>query len=478
VMLYEMLVGRRPFDGTGEALHRKILDETPVLPSQVADPGGFDRRQLVGDLDNIVSTALEKDPKLRYGSIEQLDADLERYATDQPVLARSATWSYRLGKLLRRQRRWVAGLALAFVALVVVVVERERNRQDLERQRDQAIAVQDFLVEVFDQADPRLGHDGRLDVRDVLDQGVERVESLGDQPRLQAEFSQVLGRVYLNLGLFEQARPLLDRSFALHLEHHGEDSAEVAAMRDLLGQLLDATGEHDAAAEQFESALSWRRQERPRDVVAMTAVLNNLALNHKLRGQQAEAVALARENLSLRRQNWGDDHIEAAVGYNNLGYVLLGDPAADPDEIQRLFEQGLALRQQHLGDTHTDVAVSLNNLASVLIAQGDYAGARVHMQDAFEIWRQFLDDDHPDMLTARLNIVAVLDFTGEEAEALRRLEVLLPKIERHFGDETPQVQSGRDRLATLRAKVRGRAREPASDEPTANRARPSPGSDR
>ncbi|MEM9552823.1 MAG: serine/threonine-protein kinase [Acidobacteriota bacterium] len=472
VVLYQLLVGRRPFDGSAERLLQRILDEPPPRPSK-AEPTRFDGRRLAGDLDNIVLAALEKDPKHRYGSVEQLDTDLEHHLTDRPVLARPAAWSYRLAKLVRRQRRLLLVAALAASLVLVTAWERERTHRDLQRQRDQALAVQDFLVEVFDQADPRLGHDGSLEVRDILEQGIERVESLGDQPQLQASFSQVLGRVYLNLGFFDRARPLLERALAAHREHHGEDSLEVAATRDLLGQLLDAVGEHDLAIDHLEHALERRRRETPRDDIALAAVLNNLALARKHQGSQEQAETLARENLALRRQVWGRDHLEVAVGVNNLAYVLMGDPHTEAAELEALFAEGLELRRQHLGESHPDVAVSLNNLGSLLLVEGDYESARHFLEQALDIWRRFLGEHHRDVLACRLNLITLEHRAGDLATARARYESLLPQIVEHLGEDSPITAAAR----SLEAHLGAPSPVPATAEPPASRARRSPPSD-
>ncbi|MCG8456058.1 MAG: tetratricopeptide repeat protein, partial [Holophagales bacterium] len=249
--------------------------------------------------------------------------------------------------------------------------------------------------------------------------------------------------------------PLLERALTSHLEHHGAGSLEVAATRDLLGQLLDAVGEPDRAAEHLELALERRRQQRPRDDVALTAVLNNLALTRKHQGRQAEAEALARENLDLRREIWGGDHLEVAVALNNLGYILLRTEGADPEEVRELLSRGLELRRRHLGDSHPDVAVSFNNLGSLLLIEGDHKAAKPHLEQALEIWRRFLGEHHPDVLACQLNLITLLQRSGDGEAALERLELLLPRIEEHLGSDSPIAAAARLRLSQLTAEPGG-----------------------
>jgi hypothetical protein len=52
---------------------------------------------LRGDLDNIILTAMRKEPARRYVSVTALATDFDAYLLGFPVHARSDTWSYRSG---------------------------------------------------------------------------------------------------------------------------------------------------------------------------------------------------------------------------------------------------------------------------------------------------------------------------------------------------------------------------------------------
>jgi eukaryotic-like serine/threonine-protein kinase len=74
IVLYEMLTGKVPFSGdTPVEIAMKHLSQVPDPPSQL-------RSGVPHDLDAIVMRALAKDPDQRYGSAEEMDADLARVA--------------------------------------------------------------------------------------------------------------------------------------------------------------------------------------------------------------------------------------------------------------------------------------------------------------------------------------------------------------------------------------------------------------
>ncbi len=104
IVLYELLVGRRPYrapSGRLDELERAIREQDPA-------PTGLGL-----DLDAILQKAMRKEPELRYLSAADFAADLLRHLDGRPVLARRGTWLYRLGREFKRRRGFWANAALA-----------------------------------------------------------------------------------------------------------------------------------------------------------------------------------------------------------------------------------------------------------------------------------------------------------------------------------------------------------------------------
>ena len=139
-ILYELLTGHRPYRMRSRMFHeivRVICEEPPTRPSTAvsqpedtasrardASPAQL-RRQLSGDLDNILLKSLSKEPLERYRSAGQLDEDVQRHLQGQPVLARGDTLVYRIAKFLQRYKIWViAAIAMAAALATGVVTIR------------------------------------------------------------------------------------------------------------------------------------------------------------------------------------------------------------------------------------------------------------------------------------------------------------------------------------------------------------------
>jgi serine/threonine protein kinase len=136
VLLYELLVGRLPFDTDElrtagyDEIRRVIRESDPPKPSvrveqrrdraRQTDAPGL-TRQLRGDLDWITLKALEKDRKRRYATVAAFATDIGRFLDDQPVEARPPSSTYRIRKFTRRHRLAVAAVAAIITILAAAV---------------------------------------------------------------------------------------------------------------------------------------------------------------------------------------------------------------------------------------------------------------------------------------------------------------------------------------------------------------------
>ncbi|MEO1370328.1 MAG: tetratricopeptide repeat protein, partial [Acidobacteriota bacterium] len=370
---------------------RRFTDTPPSRPSTLARqaaaedrsadrPGGPDfgalPNQLRGDLDTIILRALATDPERRYASVRDFAGDIERYLRGEPVLARPDSWSYRGGKWVRRHP-WGAAAVAAITALVVAgVAGLVVYSQHLERERDRAVAAQaearsvsDFLMHLFEVADPGNSRGETVTARELLDRGVESIgDGLEDEPEVRASLLQTLADVHRSLGLQERAAELHRRALDGRRRHLGSDHLETARSHDRLGDTLRKLGELGESERHLRRALRIRGDRLPPDAIELAETLNNLGLLLSERGDRSAAEPMLRRSLAIRRAKLGPDHGETAVSRSNLGQLLLAERRLD--EASTLLEAALASRRNTLGEDHPKVALSLHSLGSLRQAQG------------------------------------------------------------------------------------------------------------
>jgi eukaryotic-like serine/threonine-protein kinase len=139
ILIFVLLTGRLPLGKESTTRAQRIkaaLDDDPPRMSEVA-PAAV-RKALRGDLDAIVSKALRKLPRERYGTAAALADDLKRYLHSEPVAARANLLSYRIQKFVRRYRGAVIGTAAAAVALIAATAFALYQMREAQIQRDQS----------------------------------------------------------------------------------------------------------------------------------------------------------------------------------------------------------------------------------------------------------------------------------------------------------------------------------------------------
>ncbi len=98
-----------PFRGTPESVGETRGESPEKL-----------RRQLRGDLDNIVLMAMRKEPGRRYASVEQFAEDIRRHLDGLPVITRKDTLGYCAAKFVKRNK--VSAIAALIMVLPLAVI--------------------------------------------------------------------------------------------------------------------------------------------------------------------------------------------------------------------------------------------------------------------------------------------------------------------------------------------------------------------
>jgi len=436
-VLYELLTGALPFGRRGSSLHdleASVLRADPALPSLAVrgEGGPASRKLLRGDLDAIVMKALRKEPERRYASATALLEDLQRYRDRRPVHARPDSRRYRARKFVTRHPAVVSVTALLILVFTAAGIRERALRARAEVESRKARAVEDYLVSVFDVADPFAPPDvrtGDVTARAILDRGAARLDSaLGQQADVQAELRNVLGRVYVNLGLFEKAAPVLKRALDQRRAIYGPRDTLVAEAMDQYAEALARQDRFDEAEPLYREALAQRRQLLGNEHPATAESIDHLANLLQERGDYAGAERLFREGLALQRAMHGDSDLTVAYSLNNLGLLLWWKSAYD-DAIP-LYRQALAIRVKRLGENHPLTAQTVHNLAQAEYMKGQYVEAESLYRRALAIKRKTLGNAHPSV-TVNLNNLGRLLLLNmnrpAEAESLFREALTLDR---------------------------------------------------
>jgi tetratricopeptide (TPR) repeat protein len=494
--LYEMLTLKAAY-ASGDRL--KLIEL--IRQTEAASPRSVDARVPL-DLETIVMKAIDKDPKRRYQSADELGEDLQRFVNDEPIKAR------RIGAV-ERLSRWcwrnpaVAGLAAAALVLMAVgtavstwqAVVATRARADLAA-KHAALEQEQAKVEArfaLAQKAIALFHTGvseDLLLKNAESQGLrtkllkEAAGFYADLEKLlagpDAKSRQALAAAYYQLaeltdkiGDKKEALAIHRKALALRRELAAAEGADVETRLDVarslgkVGGLLKATGDRTGALAAFEEEreLAQRLEaECPTDAVRSVLAKSHHDIGFLLErsGKRKEAMAWYRKALVVRQKladanpAVADYQRDLCDTHNNVAVVLV--QTGKPEETLTAWRKALAV-QQKLAEDHPDVAdfqqglaYTHGNIGLLLSMTGKPEEAMASFAEALDLFQKLADanpavtDFKFDLGKAHANIGYALSQAGKLKEATEAHQKGLP-IYQKLVDANPTVTGYKPELA-------------------------------
>lgn len=423
VMLYELLVGARPYQLTGlpsEEVRRLVCDQMPPPPSasvervksEVATAVSWGdnskrwKQRLRGDLDTIVMMALRKEPERRYATVEQFSEDLDRFLRGLPVRAQRDTLPYRIGKFLRRNKLVLAAVAMFFIVTAAFLVNREFLRQEIERERDQAEAISHFLQDLFRETDTFLsGTSGdEISALDLLQRGANKAQQgeFTNDPKIRSAILSVMGSSFKSLSEYQQASALLEEALQIRQDHFGETHRSTLDTKETLAHLYHEQGAYERAESLNLAILKARRLEFGEDHPLVGRALNNIGLGLHELGRFEEALRFYEQTASIYKEALDPFDFEVASNLNNLArtYLQLGEL----QNAETAFLQVGTILASKLPKNDSRIANNLASLANLYVRQEQFEKAIETTGKALEIQLKVLPTGHPHTGLSYLNL--------------------------------------------------------------------------
>jgi tetratricopeptide (TPR) repeat protein len=400
----------------------------------------------------------------------------------------------------RRQRQLfmiasgaVAGMVITSgLAAAALIARAQAQRQTVIAKREAETAKQTtrFLVDLFKISDPSEARGNSLSAREMLDRGAASVETqLAKQPEIQATLMDTLGKAYTGLGLYAQAKPLLESSVTKREALIPAEPAQLALSLSDLGDLQTWRAEYAEAERTYRRAIALQRglsvEHRDDEALAKSlfglgdelaksgrsadaeAVLGQaVALQTRLiRGADPdtarplkadtaktlqtlawairerdlnEAIPVMQSAVAMQRNLWGTEpYPDYADALNDMGLLLRY--AGDYNGSEQLLRESMAMKRRLLGDKHPEIAMSLHNLAEVLELKGDLEGANSAFQQALAMQRELLGNVHPDVAFTLNNLAWLIHDQGDNRRAVDTARESLAIYRKLFTGDNPDV---------------------------------------
>jgi len=434
VLLAELITGSRREPGDSRTPSSQISEHTEpgVLPA----PPKVTRRQLRGDLDNVVLKATASAAEHRYASAGAFADDIERHLAGQPVAAHPPSRWYRARKFVARHKggvlTTVAFLLAIVTALGLALWQAHVARQQAQIAREQtrrAEAVQGFLVDVFEANTSYQGDQAKArntTAQELLAQGARKIDdALGDSPDAKVSLLIVLGDMHNQLGLDEQAAQLYRKAVDVADAAHGARSIESF---DARMRLTDAvhSGNSDSEVKALLDDAQATLDQHHDDDVSRRALLADQYAQYYAKRNVALALDYARKSVAA----WDTLPLNHDSGLANAlaRKARVENTAGLDDEAVKSYERAIAASRAIDGESNPDLLRFYAELGDLQSLHADIAESLRNTREALRLAKAIHGEDHVDVVQCETRLGRQLADTGHVQEGLALLASAKRKV--------------------------------------------------
>ena len=316
VTLYELLVGRAPYETQG--------DMDTLLAVIAAEPTPLRRvdGQIPADLEAVTLKCLEKEQSARYDSAKALAEDLGRYLDGEPVQARHIGLGQRLLRRARKHKPLVALAGALFLSLLGLVAYGTRVRivaAERERAAEEQAKIAQSVGQQIGQMEWLLRSARQLPLHDL---GREKQKVRERMKGLQRELGQragvtegplhyALGRGHLALHEYDAALSELEASLS-----RGHAGPEV---HYALGLVLGKLYERGMYEVRLSGSGEWAEKQR-RGLVPkyLEPAIESL---QRSRAQKVDAPRYLEAQIKYYQGDYEGAWQEAEAAYGDAGWL-------------------------------------------------------------------------------------------------------------------------------------------------------------
>lgn len=471
VILFELLTGRLPIDVRGMDLPHAVR---AVVENEPASAARLDA-SLRGDLDAILTKALEKDRERRYASAAEFAGDIRRHLNEEPIAARPVTTLLILRKAVRRHRVLASAAVVALVGTLgglsygLLQAREQRDaaraaesraiesgkaeaaaRQAAERDAKIAAAVAAFLNEDLLAATGSGQNPSRdMQLGDVLDRAALRIDGrFPNEPLVEAAVRGTLGMSYLKLGDYAAAEPQIRRAHVLREANLPPDDPARFETHGLVAMLLGRLGNFAEAVTHYEQLVAQCRENTKLGNEPTAKVVGGLGWTRMQLGQYERSEPLLRE--AVERMRLVKDPLELVRAQTNLGMCLLRQKRYPEAEAE--LREAIDVARSNGMEDNADALNAPGALAAMLNEQSKFDEAVPLLEAHLEKQRRILGGEHPQTLITQSNLAFSHLQAGRLDVAEPIIEATLAARQRLLGEAHPHTLMSSMQQAVLRTK--------------------------
>jgi CHAT domain-containing protein/Tfp pilus assembly protein PilF len=292
----------------------------------------------------------------------------------------------------------------------------------------------DLKADAFKDLQEGRYRDGAAKAREAV---TLRERVLGPSDLEVAEALDLLGRLLERTGEYSEAQKVLERALATKEAALGPNSADVADTVEVLAMAVQQQGNPGAARSLYERALRIREDVLGPDSPEVSGALTSLGWAQLDQGDFPGARASLERALKIREKAFGPNHFRTSQTLAHLGraYRDLGEY----DLARVTFERALRIQERVLGPQHPELGYVLSQYGLFYERLDDRAKARPLLERAVAVREKALGPNHPALALHLIQLAVALRASGDYGAAMPMIERALKIQEQTLGPNHPAL---------------------------------------
>ncbi len=379
VLLHLFLSGELPFNIDQDMHHFRTIKINKLL--------------ITPELQSIILKCLQSNPLDRFSSVNELSQEIKSYLENYPVKVHSSSWKYKSAKFLQRNKTSSFLSFILIISLLLGIVSSNQQAKIAHEQTfkaelaaEKSNQISEFLISIFESANPELRGTDKVEVEELLQESVNRIKLYPDEP-LKAELLSVLGTTSAKAGKFELADSLLSQAI-------------------ILFEKFDKTPSESYYLSFYE-----------------------LSKSRMYNSQLEESMAILKagiNKLSSDRNN-----IDKYAGILNLQYILILMESGNLNQADSMFNLSKSVFEEFSDPLRK--AEAFNVKASILLYQGNFDSSIYYLQKSLSIIENHYTSNHSFYLIVSENLASAYRQTGSLEKALLIKKATIAKTKEIFG---------------------------------------------
>jgi tetratricopeptide (TPR) repeat protein len=253
-----------------------------------------------------------------------------------------------------------------------------------------------------------------------------------------------LGNVYRNLGYYEKARNLLKESNEIQEKYNPENYKRIARTLCYLGNVYRGLGDYKRAIEVLDKSLKYYKKCFPDTHFRIGWVLSHLGNIYRKLGNFDKSKNLFSDSLEIYQKNFSEDHVIVGLIFSYLGNSYRD--LKDYEKAKYFLEKSLNVHKKQCNENYQKIGWISFHLSEVYMEIGDYKKAKELFKDIIKIYER--DTKKGDIEKAQIlrNIGLIYLVEGQLIEAEKFLTQSLKILEQK---QHPKIYLTLEYLAEL-----------------------------